>query len=68
MSLLYELTKQTVELERLEKLDGVLSSFRTDKFAHGTPSQVYGIRPKDNFPRDMSRNNHCIQLIFCQHS
>ena len=60
MSLLYELTKQTVELERLEKLDGVLSSFRTDKFAHGTPSQVYGIRPKDNFPRECNpkRLNH----------
>lgn len=51
-SLIYELTKQAVSLERLDKLDGVLSSFRTDKFVHGTPSQVYGIRPKDNFPRE----------------
>lgn len=59
-SLIYELTKQTVILERLEKLDGVFSSFRTDKFAHGTPSQVYGIRPKDNFPRECNpkRLNH----------
>jgi len=51
-SLIYELTKQTVTLERLDKLDGVFSSFRTDKFALGTPSQVYGIRPKHNFPRE----------------
>ena len=51
-SLIYELTKQTVTLERLDKLDGVFSSFRTDKFASGTPSQVYGIRPKHNFPNE----------------
>ena len=55
-SLIYELTKQTVTLERLDKLDGVFSRFRTDKFASGTPSQVYGIRPKHNFPNRILTN------------
>ena len=36
-SLIYELTKQSVSLERLDKLDGVLSSFRNDQFSTGTP-------------------------------
>ena len=49
-SLIYELTKQSVSLERLDKLDGVLSSFRNDQFLTGTPSQVYGVKPKHNFP------------------
>jgi hypothetical protein len=49
-SLIYELTKQSVSLERLDKLDGVLSSFRNDQFSSGTPSQVYGVKPKHNFP------------------
>jgi len=49
-SLIYELTKQSVSLERLDKLDGVLSSFRNDQFSNGTPSQVYGVKPKHNFP------------------
>lgn len=49
-SLIYELTKQSVSLERLDKLDGVLSSFRNDQFSTGTPSQVYGVKPKHNFP------------------
>ena len=53
MSLIYQLTKQTVSLERLDKLDGVLSSFRTDQFSSGTPSQVYGVRLKTNFPQDL---------------
>jgi len=48
-SLIYELTKQSVSLERLDKLDGVLSSFRTDQFSTGTPSQVYGVKPKTQF-------------------
>ena len=50
MSLICQLTKQTVSLERLYKLDGVLSSFRNDQFLTGTPSQVYGVKPKHNFP------------------
>ena len=49
-SLIYELTKQSVSLERLDKLDGVLSSFRNDQFSTGTHSQVYGVKPKHNFP------------------
>ena len=53
MSLIYQLTKQTVNLERLPKLDGVLSSFRTDQFSFGTPSQVYGVRLRSNFPNDL---------------
>ena len=53
MSLIYQLTKQTVSLERLDKLDGVLSSLRTDQFSSGTPSQVYGVRLKTNFPQDL---------------
>jgi hypothetical protein len=52
MSLIYELTKQAVTIERLPKLDGILSSFRSDKFAHGTYSQVYGVKPEHNFPRE----------------
>ena len=32
MSLIYQLRKQAVYLERDEKLDGVLSIFQTDQF------------------------------------
>ena len=53
MSLICQLTKQTVSLERLYKLDCVLSSFRTDQFSSGTQSQVYGVRLKSNFPHDL---------------
>jgi len=55
-SLIYELTKQTVTLERLDKLDGVFSSFRTDKFAIGAPSQVYGVQPQHGFPKECNPN------------
>ena len=55
MSLIYQLTKQAVSLERDEKLDGVLSSFRNDQFSTGTPSQVYGVRLRSNFPQDYRR-------------
>ena len=55
MSLIYQLTKQTVSLERLYKLDGVLSSFRTDQFSTGTPSQVYGVRLRTNFPTGFNK-------------
>ena len=55
-SLIYELTKQSTAIERLPKLDGVFSSFRTDKFASSTPSQVYGVQPQHGFPNECNPN------------
>ena len=53
MSLIYQLTKQTVSLERLYKLDGVLSSFRIHQFSTRTLSQVSGVRLGTNFPNHL---------------
>ena len=55
-SLIYELTKQSTTIERLPKLDGVFSSFRTDKFASSAPSQVYGVQPQHGFPKECNPN------------
>ena len=55
-SLIYELTKQSTTIERLPKLDGVFSSFRTDKFAIGAPSHVYGVQPQHGFPKECNPN------------
>ena len=55
-SLIYELTKQSATIERLTKLDGVFSSFRTDQFSTGTPSQVYGVQPQHGFPKECNPN------------
>jgi hypothetical protein len=45
-SLLYELTKQTVTLDRVKPLDGVFSSFGKCNTA------VYGIKPRHGFPEN----------------
>jgi len=55
-SLIYELTKQSTTIERLPKLDGVFSSFSTDKFASSAPSQVYGVQPQHGFPKECNPN------------
>jgi len=55
-SLIYELTKQSTVIERLPKLDGVFSSFITDQFSTGTPSQVYGVQPQHGFPKECNPN------------
>lgn len=44
MSLLYELTKQTVTLDRLQHLDGIFSSFGSCQ------TNVWGIKPGHTFP------------------